>query len=348
MTAVETLLAGLFDYAGLYPPASLGMRSAANNYLAYRQGKNAPALGSFIVNLDRLDELRSVADDVLKNCTLSVIATEDSHWSALAAQISDGVRIQAVEIKCSDPSEIQRIAAQTPAGLAIYFEVPMDASHPVLNGICAAGARAKIRTGGVIPEAFPSAGNLAQILKALADLKLSFKATAGLHHPLRSPHPLTYQPQSPTGVMHGFVNVSAAAALLYFGGSIEEAQRILAEEDSAAWNVKPDSLHWRDRTWTRSTRHTPPRVLHQHWNLLLRRTAPRFTVSRMAMKSWVASANEPGTDFPLENLPYGVFRHGKHTRIGIAIGDQILDVRAAAEKWDPLESTCRHASLSIL
>ena len=42
MTAIETLLAGLFDYAGLYPPASLDLRSAANNYLAYRQGKNAP------------------------------------------------------------------------------------------------------------------------------------------------------------------------------------------------------------------------------------------------------------------------------------------------------------------
>ena len=35
MTAIQSLLAGLFDYAGLYPPASLSLRSAANNYLDY-------------------------------------------------------------------------------------------------------------------------------------------------------------------------------------------------------------------------------------------------------------------------------------------------------------------------
>ena len=45
------------------------------------------------------------------------------------------------------------------------------------------------------------------------------------------------------------------------------------------------------------------------------------------MRSWVESANAPGCDFPLENLPYGVFQRAGETRIGIAIGDQILDLR---------------------
>lgn len=49
------------------------------------------------------------------------------------------------------------------------------------------------------------------------------------------------------------------------------------------------------------------------------------------MKSWVESANLPGCDFPLENLPYGVFRHQGRTGIGIAIGDQILDLRACVQ-----------------
>ena len=52
----------------------------------------------------------------------------------------------------------------------------------------------------------------------------------------------------------------------------------------------------------------------------------------MAMKSWVASANDPGTDFPLQNLPFGVFRNNQETRIGIAIGDRILDLRACVER----------------
>ena len=48
------------------------------------------------------------------------------------------------------------------------------------------------------------------------------------------------------------------------------------------------------------------------------------------MKSWVESANAPETDFPLENLPFGVFHHAHNTRIGIAIGDEVLDLRACA------------------
>ncbi len=51
-----------------------------------------------------------------------------------------------------------------------------------------------------------------------------------------------------------------------------------------------------------------------------------------ALRSWVESANEPATDFPVQNLPFGVFRHDfeERPRIGIAIGDQVLDCLAAA------------------
>lgn len=49
-------------------------------------------------------------------------------------------------------------------------------------------------------------------------------------------------------------------------------------------------------------------------------------------KSWVTSANDPASDFPIQNLPYGVFRSQGEMCIGIAIGDQILDLRACAEQ----------------
>jgi len=50
-----------------------------------------------------------------------------------------------------------------------------------------------------------------------------------------------------------------------------------------------------------------------------------------ALKSWVESANRPDTDFPIQNLPYATFaRKGEeHTRLGIAIGDMLLDAGAA-------------------
>ena len=50
-----------------------------------------------------------------------------------------------------------------------------------------------------------------------------------------------------------------------------------------------------------------------------------------ALTSWVASANDPASDFPVQNLPFGRFR-GDNTqpwRIGVAIGDRVLDLQAA-------------------
>jgi len=48
-------------------------------------------------------------------------------------------------------------------------------------------------------------------------------------------------------------------------------------------------------------------------------------------KSWVESANDSRTDFPIQNLPLGVFRRDGETRIGVAIGNQILDLKGCAE-----------------
>jgi fumarylacetoacetase len=50
-----------------------------------------------------------------------------------------------------------------------------------------------------------------------------------------------------------------------------------------------------------------------------------------ARRSWVASANEPGCDFPIQNLPFGTFSRGprQELRVGVAIGDSILDLRTA-------------------
>ena len=47
-------------------------------------------------------------------------------------------------------------------------------------------------------------------------------------------------------------------------------------------------------------------------------------------RSWVTSANEPG-DFPIQNLPFGIFsRPGEAPRGGVAIGDQVVDLKALA------------------
>ena len=50
-----------------------------------------------------------------------------------------------------------------------------------------------------------------------------------------------------------------------------------------------------------------------------------------ALSSWVESANQPDTDFPIQNLPFGVFRAGPLSAIGVAIGDRVLYLGSIAE-----------------
>jgi fumarylacetoacetase len=57
-----------------------------------------------------------------------------------------------------------------------------------------------------------------------------------------------------------------------------------------------------------------------------------------ALRSWVESANEPGCDFPIQNLPFGVFRRKgskEAPRGGVAIGDEILDLAAFGLRTGP-------------
>ena len=63
------------------------------------------------------------------------------------------------------------------------------------------------------------------------------------------------------------------------------------------------------------------------------------------LRSWVESANDPDTDFPIQNLPFGRFRTGSESawRVGVAIGDQVLDLCQAG-----LTDSCDIHSLMLL
>jgi len=75
-----------------------------------------------------------------------------------------------------------------------------------------------------------------------------------------------------------------------------------------------------------------------------------------ALRSWVDSANDPATDFPIQNLPLGVLRPaaGGPPRLCVAIGDQVLDLRVCGEKGllrgmpAAIEAACTTATLNAL
>jgi hypothetical protein len=113
-----------------------------------------------------------------------------------------------------------------------------------IDMLAARGLRAKIRTGGVTNDAFPPAAQIAHFINRCAERGVPFKATAGLHHPIRCVKPLTYEPDAPTGTMHGFVNVFMAAALPQY------AEAIVMEADARAFEFGDDAASWRGHSVT--------------------------------------------------------------------------------------------------
>jgi hypothetical protein len=259
--ALRTLMEGLIDYAGLYPPASLGMEETVRNYAAYRAGPHAAWLGRFVLPAARLEEFaraRSGAGSAAESAgawPLAALLGPDSvaeldpiiafnaaaHGTAAPAAIID-----TLEMKPETPADIRRMEALIPAGVTAYFELPLREPGPFLAALAEGGGRAKLRTGGVTPDRIPAAADVARFLAACARAKVPFKATAGLHHPLRSLRNLTYAPDSPQAVMHGFLNVFLAAAFAAQGMDVAGLAALLGEESPAAFAFTAREIRWRE------------------------------------------------------------------------------------------------------
>jgi hypothetical protein len=212
-SALRALLDRVIDYAGMFPPATLGAEAAVANFRRYRAGPHAWMLRWLVVGAGDLGRIPAEFDG-----SLSVLSDADQPRAA------------AIEAK-------RVVSATRP----VYCEVPLEQ----LDEVQRAGSFAKMRTGGVTPEAIPTVDAVAAFVLACAERRLAFKATAGLHHPVRAPQPLTYDANPPRAVMHGFLNVFLAAAFAWRGE--RDIVPILAETDPAAFRFD-DRAHWRDRS----------------------------------------------------------------------------------------------------
>jgi hypothetical protein len=181
---------------------------------------------------------------------LSVTAARGDEES-IQKHLDEGLPIEMIETKAADGTDLLRMRISHFSCITTYVEIPVElGNYGMLDRICEAGMRAKLRMGGIIAEAFPDSASVAVMLKVLAERRIAFKATAGLHHPLRSRHPYTYQKDSKTGVMHGFVNLLCASALTWLGGEASDAALLLEEQDPHAWQVTEDAIRWRSWEWS--------------------------------------------------------------------------------------------------
>ncbi len=263
MRPLRILLEHSIDYAGLFPPAGLAMGPAVENYAAYRAGPHAWALGRFVLPASRLEELETAAAGLLTEqpttvpWRLSVLLGADpaAEVRALgelncrhAASGAAALVADVVELKAATAEQVESALAALPKHLQVYVEIPVDQDPAhLVAAITRRGARAKVRAGGITPEAFPSTADLLRFLRACTSAGVPFKATAGLHHPLRASYRLTYEADSPRGTMFGFLNLFLTAAFLHQEMDDADAARLLEEGDPRAFTVDDSDITWRGR-----------------------------------------------------------------------------------------------------
>ncbi len=272
--ALRTLMAGLIDYAGLFPPAKLAMPPAAEMYARSIAGEHQWMLGRFICPASRLREFSKAAAAMMPgtfatsgyrehvagepwrvsviidgelNKDLDTIAGFNAHHEREDHGLCAA---DAIELKVSRPDQVDSAIDIIPDELLPFFEFPGEVvSGGDCRGFVAAlaghGAAAKVRTGGIVAEAFPSTRAVAEFMVACAGAGVAFKATAGLHHPVRAEYPLTYDTGAPCGTMHGFVNVFVAAALIFANRlEADRAAEVLDDRTPGNFHFTDEGVRW--------------------------------------------------------------------------------------------------------
>lgn len=270
MTSLSRHLAldGLFDDAGLFPPATLGMADAIERHIADKRGNIGWLVGPFVCPLSRLEEFREQAGRHPGFASeLSLLARLDGgEHHAVATALAgaagglsrDSWRAVAVELSLADGTWTEvgfsDELAELCAGLAgsgveeVYVEVPIGAgevTRAAVDTLVRARERgvtalaAKFRCGGLRVDDFPSLEGLAAVLGRCSLERLPFKCTAGLHQALR------HVDTTSGWIRHGFVNVLVASCL-GLSGSPERVRAALADGNPADFGLDQDSLRWLD------------------------------------------------------------------------------------------------------
>ncbi len=278
--SIEAMLAGLIDYAGLFPPAQLPLAEALANYARYRRGPRAWMLGRFVIPAARLAELPPPDDDLFEH---------EPHWMFAAlgragggpADFLDHLRqdLEAVEafrdrhegrpevgvLELKLPAEIDDreslrgllvsakgviYETQRPSLWAVFYEATTPASTATVVAALAddntlGGHAAHWVSGlklrcGGLPGPSPYP-SVGEVAFALAACR-----DAGV--PLKATaglhHPLP-TPDVAGKLQHGFLNLFAAGVLAHaFPLGVDQIEEILREEDASRFVFDETGFGW--------------------------------------------------------------------------------------------------------
>ena len=260
-----SLLDGVIDYAGLFPPAGLEMADAVNRYLKAFQGNDNWIVGRFVCPSTRLVELLDALDRVptAPEIPITVIGKPNVDLDAWYEALEHDSKAMSVFVKRAGPrAAIEAYEVRIPGHthvescisdlrsfqeVDVFVELPWGAG---MDDSLAALAEtewlaAKARTGGTTASDFPSAADVAHFIHGAVALDLSFKMTAGLHHPLP-------RVDRETGAQsQGFLNVlSACGFALEHDMARKELEQVLGSTSMTDWKFDEKKISWRNYSIT--------------------------------------------------------------------------------------------------
>jgi hypothetical protein len=264
--SLRALLAHSIDYAGMFPPCSLGLEPALRNQAEYVRSQDAWMLGAFVLSTEQFDATKQLlsqfdAQHPLRvaalgpktasaDAFLEALEDADAAIRSLSRHNVDLVSISHLEMFLPHDADVALLneARSILGDLPVFWEAPPDRTEQTIALLAEFNSDAdsatfgyKLRTGGVTTDAFPTSMQIAKALVTPATHQLPIKFTAGLHHPLRQ-----YREEVQTK-MHGFLNVLGAAVLAAeHRWDTNQTAMMLEDENVDSFSFTDDFLAWRE------------------------------------------------------------------------------------------------------
>ena len=264
--SLRALLAHSIDYAGMFPPCSLGLDSALRNQAEYVRSPDAWMLGAFVLPTEQFDATKQLlsqfdaqhplriaalgAKTASANAFLEALDDADAAIRSLSRHNVDLISISHLEMFLPKDVDVASLneARSIVGDLPVFWEAPPDRTEQTIALLAEFNSDAdsptfgyKLRTGGVTADAFPTSMQIAKALVTPATHQLPLKFTAGLHHPLRQ-----YREEVET-TMHGFLNVLGAAVLAAeHRWDANQTAIMLDEENADSFSFTDDFFAWRE------------------------------------------------------------------------------------------------------
>lgn len=233
MSAGPALFTAIVDDAALFPPGSASMPDALAAHPHHKRALYADLVGRFLCPASRVQELIEVLPE---DHELSLALIADTGPDGLADALALGrqdhrLNVEAVEVRPPDGPDladaVEQVLATLPPMLA-FVELPRTPGWTGgLDAIAAAGRGAKLRTGGLHADAFPTPDDLATFVLACVERDVPFKCTAGLHRAIR------HHDESSGFVQHGFLNIVLATHAAVLGEGAQAVTALIAEQEAA-------------------------------------------------------------------------------------------------------------------